>query len=332
MHTDLKPVLVVGGAGYIGSHMVLALQRAGYFPVVLDNLSKGHRHAVHHAEFILADMTETAVLKQLFAKYDFHAVMHFASFIEVGESVKFPARYYQNNVAATIHLLDVMIQCGVKNFIFSSSAAVYGESTASRIDESHALAPVNPYGRSKLMVEEILRDLGKSGDVNYAILRYFNAAGADPEGRLAECHEPESHLIPLVLQAAAGLSPHITLFGAHYPTEDGTCVRDYVHVTDICHAHLLALRALKEGAQKNLICNLGTGKGHSVMQVINAARAMTGKEIPIKMGAERRGDPAILVADASLARRELNWLPQYTDIESMILHAWRAMFTLQAFA
>jgi UDP-glucose 4-epimerase len=321
----IKPVLVIGGAGFIGSHMVMTLQRAGYHPVVLDNLSKGHRHAVMNAELIVADAGDAEVLKQLFTQYSFHAVMHFASFIEVGESVLYPSRYYQNNVAATIQLLDVMKKCDVKNFIFSSSAAVYGESSAKLIPESHVLAPVNPYGRSKWMVEEVLKDMGKSGEINYAILRYFNAAGADPEGRLAERHEPESHLIPRVLQTAARKESCITIYGEDYPTEDGTCVRDYVHVIDICNAHLLALMALKKGKKKNIICNLGTGRGYSVMQVIKTARKITGKEIPVEIGSRREGDPAVLVADATLAKQELSWAPRYPDLDSMIMHAWKAM-------
>jgi len=319
-----KCVLVVGGAGYIGSHMVLTLQRAGYFPVVLDNLSKGHRDAVIHAEFVQGEMADAELLSALFSQYSFAAVMHFASFIEVAESVRFPAKYYQNNVAASIQLLDVMMKHDVRNFIFSSSAAVYGESKQGILSESHALAPVNPYGKSKWMLEEILKDLGKNGDMQYAILRYFNAAGADPQGRLAERHEPESHLIPIVLQAAAGLRPHVTVFGNDYSTEDGTCVRDYVHVMDICDAHLRALNVMMEN-KKNIICNLGTGRGYSVMQVIEAARKITGQKIPVEIGRRREGDPAMLVADAALAKRELRWIPQYQGLESIIEHAWKLM-------
>lgn len=324
MHIDSKRVLVVGGAGYIGSHMVLNLRRAGYQPVVVDNLSKGHREAVLDAELLVGDMADTEFLQQVFAKYSFSAVMHFASFIEVGESVKFPAKYYQNNVAATLNLLDVMIKSGVKNFIFSSTAAVYGEPQSRLINESHILAPINPYGRSKWMVEEMLKDFALSDGLNYAILRYFNAAGADPEGRLSERHEPESHLIPLVLQAAAGQKSHITIFGDNHSTADGTCVRDYVHVADLCNAHLLALNALNN-SKKNIICNLGTGHGYSVLQVIDAARRVTGKDIPVMMGSPRAGDPATLVADPSLAKEMLHWVPKYPDLESMIEHAWKAM-------
>lgn len=324
MLTNLKPVLVVGGAGYIGSHMVLTLKRAGYFPVVLDNFSKGHRESVRGTECVEGDMADAALLHKLFDTHAFVAVMHFASFIEVAESVLFPAKYYQNNVAGTLQLLDVMLQRGVKPFIFSSSAAVYGNTNATLISEDHALAPVNPYGRSKWMVEEILKDLGKSGDIQYAILRYFNAAGAEPGGTLCEQHHPESHLIPLVLEVAQGLRPCISIFGDDYPTEDGTCVRDYVHVTDICNAHLLAMSALRKSADP-IICNLGTGQGHSVLDVIKAARKITGKVIPMEFDSKRKGDPAMLVADAARARSLLRWMPKYPDLETMIAHAWEAL-------
>lgn len=324
MHTNLKPVLVVGGAGYIGSHMVLTLQRAGYFPVVLDNLSKGYRHAVKNAELIVGDMADTELLNQLFVKYSFVAVMHFASFIEVHESVKLPLTYYKNNVAATVNLLQVMLQHKVKHFIFSSSAAIYGESNAVNITENHVIAPVNPYGRSKWMVEEILNDVAHDGSLHYASLRYFNAAGADPEGLLSECHDPETHLIPLVLQTARGERPHITVYGNDYPTEDGTCVRDYVHVVDICNAHLLAMDALLNG-KKKMVCNLGTGKGHSVMQVIEVARRMTGAKIPVEIGLPRAGDPAILVADPALAIQQLGWTIKYSALDNIIAHAWKSM-------
>lgn len=324
MLTNSKYILVVGGAGFIGSHMVLNLQRAGYVPVVFDNLSKGHRDAVIGAELIVGDIADREMLKQVFTKYQFSAVMHFASFIEVAESVKFPAKYYQNNVSATINLIDVMIQSGVKNIIFSSSAAVYGEPQYRTITEAHPLAPLNPYGRSKWMVEEIIKDFAKSNGLNYAILRYFNAAGADPEKRLRERHEPESHLIPLVLQVAAGLRQNVTIYGDHYPTADGTCIRDYIHVVDLCNAHLLALMALSKG-KKNVLCNLGTGRGYSVLQVIQAARRVTGKNIATVNGPPRTGDSAILVADASLAKQELNWLPKYSDLETIIQHAWQCL-------
>jgi UDP-glucose 4-epimerase len=324
MHTNSKAILVVGGAGYIGSHMVLNLRRAGYQPVVLDNLSKGHRDAVLDAELIVGEMADADLLKQLFSKYQFSTVMHFASFIEVGESVKFPAKYYQNNVAATLNLLDVMTKSGIKNFIFSSTAAVYGAPQSQAITEAHPLAPINPYGRSKWMVEEMIKDFAKSDGLNYAILRYFNAAGADPDGRLCERHEPESHLIPIVLQAAAGKRENITIYGDKYPTADGTCIRDYIHVVDLCNAHLLALHALVKGKQ-HMTYNLGTGHGCSVVQVVNAVRRVTGQHIVSRIGPARPGDSAILVADASLAKQELHWVPKYPDLDTIIQHAWQVM-------
>lgn len=326
MHTKKtsKQVLVVGGAGYIGSHMVLALQAAGYQPIVLDNLSKGYSDAVINAELIVGDMADKALLTKLFKQYDFLAVMHFASYIEVGESVLQPGKYYQNNVAATLTLLQTMLEQQVRHFIFSSTAAVYGEPQYTPIDEQHVLAPINPYGRSKRMVEEMLADFARSDQLHYASLRYFNAAGADPEGRCSERHDPESHLIPIVLQVANGHREAVTVFGRDYATADGTCIRDYVHVSDLCSAHLLALERLVQG-KPNLVCNLGTGQGYSVQQVIDAAEAVTGKKIAVIEGARRAGDPAVLVADSSLARRELGWQPVYTDLETIVRHAARAI-------
>lgn len=317
-----QPILIVGGAGYIGSHMVLTLAQAGFHPIVLDNLSKGHRDAVLAGDFILGDAGDKNLLQQLFAKYQFSAVMHFASFIEVAESVQQPEKYYQNNVAATLNLLDVMLQNHVPHFIFSSTAAVYGEPQYTPIDEKHSIAPLNPYGRSKSMVEMILSDYAKSHGLRPAILRYFNAAGADPQGRLGERHQPESHLIPLLLQVAAGEREHLTVNGQDYPTADGTCIRDYVHVTDLCTAHLLALQALLDG-EPILVCNLGTGRGYSVREVITAAQQVTKKSIPILNGPRRSGDPAILVADATLAKRILGWQPKYDDLSSIVSHAWQ---------
>jgi UDP-glucose 4-epimerase len=322
MHT--KTILVVGGAGYIGSHMVLCLRRAGYQPVVVDNLHKGHREAVLGAELIVGDIADTDFLADVFSRYQFSAVMHFASLIEVGESVKFPARYYQNNVTATLNLLAVMLANQVKHFIFSSTAAVYGEPKSRIISENHMLAPINPYGRSKWMVEEMIKDLSRSDDLSYAILRYFNAAGADPEGNIGECHEPESHLIPIVLEVAAGKRKEVIINGDQYPTADGTCVRDYVHVTDICNAHLLALQAMFKG-RRSLTCNIGTGQGHSILQVLQAARRVTGHPVPAVKGASRAGDPAILVADPALIQQELQWKARYPDLDTIIKHAWQFM-------
>lgn len=320
MLTNPHPILVVGGAGYIGSHMVLALKQAGYQPIVLDNLSKGHRNAVLDADLIVGDMADKLFLTSLFAKYKFSAVMHFASYIEVAESVQFPAKYYQNNVAATLNLLDVMLANKVNHFIFSSTAAVYGEPQYTPIDEAHPIAPINPYGRSKWMVEEIIKDYAQSSGLRYAILRYFNAAGADPSGRLGERHEPESHLIPLVLQVAAGYRQDITVNGRDYPTADGTCIRDFIHITDICDAHLSALLALLDG-EANILCNLGTGNGYSVHEVIAAVRHVTKHSIPTIEGARRAGDPAVLVADATLSKQLLQWQPKH-DLNTIVQHAW----------
>ena len=322
MHSS-KHILVLGGAGFIGSHMVLALQEAGYIPVVLDNLSKGHREAVGRAELMVADVADNAALSALFQKYPFAAVMHFASFIEVGESVQKPLLYYQNNVASTLNLFAAMLKHQVKHFIFSSSAAVYGEPRYSPIDEKHPLNPINPYGRSKLMLEQIIQDLARSHGLRFAILRYFNAAGADPKGRLRERHQPESHLIPLILQAATGEREQITIYGDDYSTPDGTCVRDYIHVTDLCQAHLLALKQLLNNGE-DIICNLGTGEGYSVREVIDMVQQVINRKIPVVHGARRAGDPAVLVADAALAMQQLQWQPQYSDLQTIIRHAWHA--------
>lgn len=317
-------ILVTGGAGFIGSHMVLALQQAGYQPLVLDNLSKGHREAVSDAEFIQGDVTDQAILEQIFSTHAIAAVMHFASLIEVAQSIGEPILYYQNNVVGSVALLNAMLKHKVRHFIFSSSAAVYGEPLTTPIDEAHRLAPLNPYGRSKQMVEDIVKDCAASDGLRYALLRYFNAAGADPEGRLSERHQPESHLIPLALEVAAGKRDHFLIHGRDYPTPDGCCIRDFVHVTDLCTAHLLALQALLQG-KENIICNLGTGRGHSVQQVLDAVTRVTGKPVATKVGARRPGDSAILVADATLAGSVLHWKPFYTDLDVMVEHAWHAL-------
>lgn len=327
MPTNSSSILVVGGAGYIGSHMVLALQEAGWHVVVLDNLSKGYANAVVNAELVVGDMADKALLHTLFQRYQFAAVMHFGAFIEVGESVKLPAKYYQNNLVATLQLLDVMREEKVNRFIFSSTAAVYGEPQYTPIDEMHPRQPINPYGRSKAMVEDILHDYAAAHELQFAILRYFNAAGADPLSRVGERHEPESHLIPLVLQVAAGMRESITVNGRNYPTPDGTCVRDYVHVSDLCRAHLLALNCLFRDSG-NIVCNLGNGKGYSVQEVIHAARQVTGHPIPVVEGKPRSGDPAVLVANADLAHLKLGWIPEHQSLSEIVLHAWRYMQNL----
>ncbi|MCV6638423.1 UDP-glucose 4-epimerase GalE [Candidatus Albibeggiatoa sp. nov. NOAA] len=316
-----KTILVVGGAGYIGSHMVKMLLAKGCQVVVLDNLSNGYRNAVVGGDFVFCDLADKANLAHIFQAYQFDGVMHFASFIQVGESVQNPTIYYQNNVANTLNLLDTMVKYEVKNFIFSSTAAIFGEPQAVPLDETHPKNPINPYGLSKLMVEQILRDYEAAYDLRSICLRYFNAAGADPEGQLGERHVPETHLIPLVLQAASQRREHITIFGQDYDTPDGTCIRDYIHINDLCQAHWLALQQLWDGSRSTAF-NLGNGEGFSVREVIDVAKKVTGKDIPIIEGQRRDGDPARLVADASLAKNTLNWKPQFADLETIITHAW----------
>ncbi|NGZ86234.1 UDP-glucose 4-epimerase GalE [Duganella aceris] len=317
----LPHILVVGGAGYIGSHMVKRLRRAGYQPVVLDNLSQGRRDAVGPAQLIVGELGDDSVLDVIFQAWPIAAVMHFASYIQVGESVAQPATYYENNVSNTVALLRAMVRHNVPRFIFSSTAAVFGNPDYVPIDERHPKAPINPYGHSKLMVEQILGDFDAAYALRSCCLRYFNAAGADPEGELGECHEPETHLIPLVLQAASGRRAAITVYGRDYDTPDGTCIRDYIHVQDLCDAHLLALEGLLDGAGSSRF-NLGNGAGYSIDQVIAAARRVTGRDIVVLDGPRRPGDPARLVADPQLARDVLGWTPQYGDLDAIIAHAW----------
>lgn len=314
-------ILVVGGAGYIGSHMVKRLGQLGCDVTTMDNLSSGHRDAVLNGRFVEADIADKAALQQLMASSQFDAVMHFASFIQVAESVQKPAKYYENNVTNTLNLLDAMRIAGVQRFIFSSTAATFGEPQYIPIDEKHPQQPINPYGRSKLMIEQILEDYDKAYGLKSVCLRYFNAAGADPEGQLGERHDPETHLIPLVLQAAAGRRPHISVFGRDYDTPDGTCIRDYIHINDLCEAHWLALQSLMQGAGSQRY-NLGNGNGFSVQEVIDSARRVTGKEISVQDAPRRAGDPARLVADATLARQQLGWTPQFTELDLMVAHAW----------
>ncbi len=317
----MQSILVVGGAGYIGSHMVKYLARAGHHVVVLDNLSTGHADAVRYGELVVGDMADTELLDRLFHSHRFDAVMHFAAFSLVGESVSDPGKYYRNNVANTLNLLDAMVRHQVKHFVFSSTAATFGEPQTDRIDESHRQNPINPYGRSKLVVEHILADYDRAYGLRSVCLRYFNAAGADPEGELGERHNPETHLIPLVLQAASGRRSHIHVFGTDYETPDGSCLRDYIHVQDLCSAHQLALEWLQKHDQSQQF-NLGNGDGYSVLEVITTAREVTGKEIPVLIGDRRVGDPARLIADATLAHQQLGWKPDYPALADMIAHAW----------
>ena len=315
-------VLVIGGGGYIGSHMVKCLGEAGIDVTTLDNLSSGRREAVTHGKFIHGDLGDRDLLSHLFDNARFDGVMHFAGHMEVGESVANPAKYYVNNVMNTQVLLDAMRAHDVNRFIFSSTAAIFGEPRHRRIDESHARAPINPYGRSKLMVERMLGDYDVAYGLKSVCLRYFNAAGADPDGVIGECHEPESHLLPLVLRAASGRCENVTVFGTDYDTPDGTCVRDYVHVSDLCEAHLLAMRSLCNGAGSEAF-NLGNGNGFSVREVIDKAMAVTGREISIVEDGRRAGDPACLVADSTRARNELGWTPRYAELEDIVSHAWQ---------
>lgn len=315
-------VLVVGGAGYIGSHMVKMLVDQGHAVVTFDNLSSGFRDAVLGGEFVKGDLADKARLDEVFAAHQPEAVMHFASSIQVGESVKHPDKYYFNNFSNTLNLLDAMVKHGVQYFIFSSTAAVFGEPVYVPIDEEHPKNPLNPYGRSKWMVEQALADYERAYGLKSVCLRYFNAAGADPSGLLGERHEPETHLIPLVLQAISGKRDQICVFGRDYDTPDGTCIRDYIHIVDLCTAHALALdKLMATGLSRRY--NLGNGSGFSVQEVIAAAERVTGRKVRVVEGERREGDPARLVADAYLAREELGWQPLYSDLETIILHAWQ---------
>lgn len=313
-------ILVTGGAGYIGSVTVAELVREGHAVTVFDNLSNGHRKAVvQGANLIVGDLSDSNRLAETFAKGEFDAVMHFAAFIEAGESMKAPERFFRNNAANTLTLLETMLRAGVHRFVFSSTAALYGDPETVPIIEDAPLRPTNAYGESKLLVEQMLAWMNRIHRLCYASLRYFNAAGATTA--LGEAHTPESHLIPLVLQTAAGKRPSISLFGTDYPTADGTCVRDYIHVLDLAKAHLLALHALE--SREKLIYNLGNGNGFSVRQVIDAARRVTGKPIPVVECPRRVGDPSVLVASSGKIQSELGWEPQFPNPEEIIRSAWK---------
>lgn len=319
-----KPtILVTGGAGYIGSHAVKALQTAGYQVLVLDNLVYGHQDIAKTlgVDLIIGDTTDRSLLDKLFSDRVISAVMHFAAYAYVGESVSQPDKYYRNNVVGTLVLLEAMIAANIKNFVFSSTCASYGVPQQIPITEEHPQSPINPYGATKLMVERILQDFDVAYGLKSVIFRYFNAAGADPSGAIGEDHNPETHLIPLVLQAALGKRESITVYGSDYPTPDGTCVRDYIHVSDLADAHVLGLQYLLDGNQ-SAIFNLGNGNGFSVQQVIDAAREITGKPINVVMGDRRAGDPPALVGSSEKARRILNWQPQYADLHLILQHAW----------
>jgi UDP-glucose 4-epimerase len=315
-------ILVVGGAGYIGSHMVKQLAQSGHDVLTLDNLSYGYRDAVRYGEFIEGDLGDSTVLDSIFGSAEIDAVMHFAGFIQVGESVIKPSLYYHNNVVNTHALLDAMLRHEVKNFIFSSTAAIFGEPEYTPIDEKHRKQPINPYGHSKLMIEQVLEDYDTAYGLRSTCLRYFNAAGADPDGELGERHVPETHLIPLILQAASGRRADIKVFGDDYATADGTCVRDYIHINDLCEAHSLALHKMINSDQSARY-NLGNGTGFSVKQVIDVAREVSGRDFKVTIEPRRAGDPAVLVADATLAKKELNWQPKFADLKDIVKTAWR---------
>ena len=325
----MKTILVPGGAGFIGSHTVAALAAHGFETIVLDDLSNGHRDAVATGTFIEGSIADAALLRELFADHQIDAVIHFAAFIEAGESVKEPLSFYQNNMAGSLTLLSAMKEAGVQPIVFSSTAAVYGQQDEEEtLGETLQKAPINPYGESKWAVECMLRDCAAAHGTQAIALRYFNAAGADPDGRLGERHEPESHLIPLVLQAAAGIRKDIKIFGSDYPTADGTCIRDYIHVSDLAEAHVLAVKQLlsrnsNEGYYDAF--NLGTGSGFSVREVIETAKAVTGIDFTVIEEARRPGDPARLVANADKAQEAFNWKPKYPDLADMIRHAWAFM-------
>ena len=314
-------VLVTGGAGYIGSHTCKALSALGYLPVTLDSLVYGHTWAVQWGPLIIGDITDSLVLNQVFSQYRPKAVIHFAAFAYVGESVDHPAKYYQNNVIGSIAILDAMRKHGCRNIIFSSSCATYGIPTEIPIPENHPQIPINPYGRSKLMMEQIIQDYGRAYGFSYAILRYFNAAGADPEGRIGEEHDPEPHLIPILLQTVLGQRSHTDVYGTDYNTPDGTAIRDYIHVTDLARAHVLALKYLAESRQ-NLCVNLGTGRGYSIMEVIRAVQQVTGKSVTYRTVGRRPGDPPILVAKPEFADSLLGWKPDFSDLKATISTAW----------
>lgn len=313
--------LVIGGAGYIGSHLVKALIEQQEQVVIIDNLSAGSASAVLGGELIVHDFDDREFLDSLFSKNRFDGVFHFASQIVVSESVKDPGKYYRANTAATLTLLEAMRDHKVGPLVFSSTAAVYGEPSYTPINEQHPTNPLNPYGRSKLMVEHMLADFASAYGQKYIALRYFNAAGADPQARIGERHDPETHLIPLALQAISGKRPPLQLFGQDYDTPDGTCIRDYIHVDDLASAHILAINHLNNGGESGVF-NLGSNHGYSVNEVIQTAAKVTGKNVPLTYAPRRPGDPAILVADASLAKKVLGWQPKYTDLNQIIQHAW----------
>jgi UDP-arabinose 4-epimerase len=315
-------VLVTGGAGYIGSHACKALRQAGFTPIAYDNLARGHARAVKWGPLEQGDITDPARLGEVMVKYRPVAVMHFAAYCYVGESVAEPALYYRNNVAGSLSLLEAMRRAGIARFILSSTCATYGDPQGVPIAESHPQMPTSPYGVTKLMVEAMLRDFASAYGLSWVSLRYFNAAGADPAAEIGEAHTPETHIIPLAMQAATtGLQP-FTIFGSDYPTPDGTAIRDYIHVADLAAAHVMALQHLLAGG-RSLAVNLGTGRGYSVLEVLASVERVCGRKVPVRYGPRRPGDPSALVADAAEARATLGWRPQYPQLDAIVDTAWR---------
>ncbi|OGI00576.1 MAG: UDP-glucose 4-epimerase GalE [Candidatus Melainabacteria bacterium GWF2_37_15] len=314
-------ILITGGAGYIGSHCTLEMKRAGFDCVVLDNLTEGHKEAIQTKDFCLANLGNIDEIRKVFRNYKIDAVIHFAASCYVGESTTNPQKYYYNNVVNTLNLLQVMVECNVKNIVFSSTCATYGNPEYTPIDETHTQKPINVYGKTKLMIEHILQDYDRAYGLKYMALRYFNASGADNKANIGESHDPETHLIPLVLQVALGKRESIKVFGNDYDTPDGTCIRDYIHVNDLSSAHRLALEKLFKDKQSNFY-NLGTGKGCSVNEVIRSCEEITRKTIKAELAPRREGDPPTLFADNKKALKELGWQPEYTKIDDIILTAW----------
>jgi len=322
MNHSKKSILVTGGAGYIGAHACKALAADGYKPIAYDNFAYGHRQAVKWGPLEEGDIGDCSRLETVIRKYDPIAVMHFAAYAYVGESVEDPAKYYRNNVAGTLTLLETMKNCGIDKIIFSSTCATYGMPEQIPISEDHPQNPINPYGRSKLMIEWILQDFAKAYGLNFVSLRYFNAAGADPDAEIGEDHEPETHLIPLVLDAASGRRKRIEIYGTDYDTRDGTCVRDYIHVSDLADAHVLALAYLNDGGQSDVF-NLGNGNGFSVREVIATAMQIAGRNIPWLESDRRPGDPSVLIGSTDKNRNTLEWSPVYNSLDAIIGTAWR---------
>ena len=315
-------VLVTGGAGYIGSHAAKLLARAGIEPVVFDNFATGHPWAVKWGPLVRGDLQEAELIHAVLVKYRVRAVMHFAASAYVDESMRSPRKYFRNNALNSVNLLDAMLDTGVKHVVFSSTCATYGMATTVPIPESHSQQPVNPYGESKRFVERALHWYGEAYGLRWVTLRYFNAAGADPEGEIGEEHDPETHLVPMAVQAGLAVQPRLEIYGTDYPTRDGTAIRDFIHVTDLAQAHVLALKHLLDGGE-NTALNLGTGRGHSVREVVAEVERVSGRRVAIQEAARRPGDPPILVADAGRASQMLGWRPQYSNLDTIIDTAWR---------